>query len=94
MQQYSPADRLTRRPRSSVRKGAGPPFGDATGAHTRPERAAHGERHGSAKLDWDTVREIRARLAAGTVTQAALAKEYQIAKSTLNALVKGKTWQE
>jgi hypothetical protein len=51
-----------------------------------------GERGGLAKLTWPIVREIRARYAAGGVTQRQLAAEYGICKASVSHIVTFRTW--
>lgn len=53
--------------------------------------AAHGEKHGRAKLTWEKVRMIRERAANGE-SGSALAREYRIAQSAASAIILGKTW--
>lgn len=55
-------------------------------------RGAVGARHGHAKLTDDAVREVRARYAAGGVTQAALAAEYGVSRETMRDAVNRKVW--
>jgi hypothetical protein len=52
-----------------------------------------GERCGHAKLTADDVRAIRSRIAAGGVSQAALAREYGISTASVCLIVQRKTWQ-
>ncbi|WP_328903323.1 endonuclease domain-containing protein [Streptomyces sp. NBC_00441] len=47
---------------------------------------------GTARLDEDTVREIRARYAAGGETQRSLATEYGISQNAVSLVVRRKTW--
>lgn len=54
-------------------------------------RGPAGERQGCAKLTALEAATIRTRAAGGTF-QCALASEYQVARATINRLVKGKTW--
>ena len=51
-----------------------------------------GERQHSAKLTEHLVREIRRRIIAGEA-QAAMAREYNVSMSSVNALVKRETWK-
>jgi hypothetical protein len=51
-----------------------------------------GENHGKAKLNWKIVGEIRARYAAGGVTQKQLAAEYGVSVPTICHVVNNKRW--
>ena len=55
-------------------------------------RQCSGEKNASAKLTEETVREIRI-LCAGGMTQAAAARQFGINHSTVNAIVRRKSWQ-
>jgi len=50
-----------------------------------------GEQNGRAKLTWKLVEQIRARNAAGE-SQASLAREFCMGKTTIGMLVRGETW--
>lgn len=55
-------------------------------------RSAHGERHGSAKLSVEQVREIRSKRNAGqSVT--AIAAEYGVSKGRISEIVHRKAWR-
>jgi hypothetical protein len=49
--------------------------------------------YGKAKLDWETVRAIRAGRAAGR-SYRQLATEFGINRCTVRDLIKGRTWRE
>jgi len=83
----TPADNI----RDAARKGR-TASGERNGSHTHPERLARGERHGLAKLTEAQVREIRARYAAGGVSQSQLAREYGMARTTISSIVRRETW--
>ncbi len=68
------------------------PRGDRNPSRLHPERLARGERSGVAKLNEDRVRQIRSEIAAGTTTRRELAERFGIGKSTVNNVVKRKTW--
>ena len=51
----------------------------------------NGERHGNAKLTWDIIRDIRARVAAGE-PQKNLAQEYDVTSSSVSLIVNKKNW--
>jgi hypothetical protein len=51
-----------------------------------------GELHAQHKITDEMVRQIRARYAAGNITQGALAAEYGIARSNVGHIVTRKTW--
>jgi hypothetical protein len=52
-----------------------------------------GEDNGCAKLNWDTVHEIRDRLRNGE-TQAKLAIEFNVSPSVVNSIANNKSWKE
>lgn len=56
-------------------------------------RQPRGERMGCAKLTADQVREMRARYAAGSISQRELAKEYGIGKSVVAQIILRRKWQ-
>jgi hypothetical protein len=56
-------------------------------------RQAKGERVGTSKLTDDQVREIRARYAAGGISQAALAAEYGVHQHPIWEIVTGNSWK-
>lgn len=62
------------------------------GNTAHPERAARGERHGSARLNATQVNAIRARYAAGGISQPALAAEYGVHQATVWRIVRGLRW--
>ena len=93
--------------RDAARKGR-TARGDRHGSRTRPERLARGERHGSrtkpemvprgerspcAKLTERDVRELRARYAAGGVSQPQLAREYGVTQGAIWCALQGRTWK-
>lgn len=53
----------------------------------------HGEDNLKAKLTWDTVRAIRARHAAGSVTYDELGREYGVHAQTVGRIVRGVIWK-
>jgi DNA-binding XRE family transcriptional regulator len=53
-----------------------------------------GENHYRAKLTWAQVREIRRRYVAGSTSQRKLAAEFGVARTTIGAVVSGRTWVE
>lgn len=62
------------------------------GAAMQKKGSKKGSRHPKHKLYTSEVREIRARVAAGE-SQAALAREFGVADSTMWTLVRGRSWQ-
>ena len=56
--------------------------------------AARGERHGKAILSEQDVSAIRGRYALGGISQRALAAEYGLNHSTVQALIERRTWRE
>ena len=63
------------------------------GPQRDPKHHAHGEQHGRAKLTAEQIQEIRARYAAGGISQMALAAEYGIGQSHLSRIVLALTWR-
>lgn len=57
-----------------------------------PTPDTRGIRNGHAKLNPDSVREIRRRIKEGGVSQTQLAREYDVAKSQISMVVNRKTW--
>jgi hypothetical protein len=68
--------------------------GARNGTHTHPESVRRGEEQSKAKLDWESVREIRRRYAAGNASQRSLAKEYDVAQAQIYHVVHHHTWKE
>jgi len=68
--------------------------GDNNGSRKYPERLMYGEMNSAAKLTQDDVRDIRQRSASGTATQAQLAREYGVWRSTIRNVTDGKTWKD
>ncbi len=69
------------------------PRGDTSGPHLHPERY-QGERNGRARLTQAQAEEIRARYAAGNISQFVLADDYGVAQTTISAIVRGKNWKQ
>lgn len=69
------------------------PRGDRSGPHMHPERMARGERNGQSVFTDDQVREIRARYAAGGISQHALAAAYSVSRGAICHVVMGATWR-
>lgn len=57
-------------------------------------RAQAGEDHSQAKLNWEQVREIRARYSAGCLTMMELGAAYGVSDSTICKIVNGNKWKE
>jgi hypothetical protein len=68
--------------------------GDRHGLSIHPERRARRERHGSAKLTDEQVREIRARYAAREAPITRLAAEYRVGTSQVWRIVTGESRRE
>lgn len=49
-------------------------------------------RWGNSKLTWDEVREIREKHATGTTSTRKLAKEYNVSRGAIMAILSGRTW--
>ena len=75
----------------SVRKGR-IAVGPRHGARTMPERWVRGAANNRTKLTADQVLEIRARYAAGEMTQAALARAFAVKQSTISCIILRTTW--
>jgi len=67
--------------------------GARNGAYTHPERVLRGEQHGRVILTESSVRSIRFAYAIGGVTQRALAKMYNVGKSTINEILSRRIWK-
>jgi hypothetical protein len=67
--------------------------GERHHSRTRPGCMPRGEANHAAKLTADAVREIRARFAAGGVTQTALAREYGVDFRSVSQIIRRKRWQ-
>ncbi len=67
--------------------------GDRHGLRLHPERVPRGERSGAAKLTEADVRAIRARYAAGGITQQRLADEYGVTNSLICHVIKRTAWK-
>lgn len=67
--------------------------GERHHSRTRPGCMPRGEANHAAKLTADGVRDIRARFAAGGVTQTALAREYGVDFRSVSQIIRRKRWQ-
>lgn len=67
--------------------------GDRHWTRLRPQDRLCGERHGCAKLNEGKVRELRARYAAGGVTQRELAREYRITQAQVSLIIRRENWK-
>lgn len=67
------------------------PRGDSHGLRLHPERRARGDRNGMAKLTEDEAMAALERVASGK-TQRNVAKDLGVHFSTINHIVKGRTW--
>jgi hypothetical protein len=56
--------------------------------------AENARRSRATKLTWEQVREIRARYAAGGISQPQLAREYGVVQGNISSVLLGKTWVE
>jgi hypothetical protein len=63
------------------------------GRSTKPHRTARGERVATAKLTEQKVCQLRARYALGNVTQAELATDHCVSRSTVYLVVHRKVWR-
>jgi hypothetical protein len=66
--------------------------GDAHWSRQRPELVARGTLAGRAKLTDVLVTEIRARYAAGGISQLRLAVEFDVSQRAIYCIVQRKTW--
>jgi hypothetical protein len=66
--------------------------GATHGSRTLPESVPRGEGNGNASLDGDAVVQIRDRFASGA-SRAALAREFGVDWSTIDAVVRRHTWR-
>lgn len=69
------------------------PTGKQHWSHQTPEHTTKGERHGSAKLTWEQVREMRQKYADG-IPYRILAQELNITTRQAAYIVSGKKWKE
>lgn len=69
-----------------------PSTGDRHGSPARPGCRMRGEANGRAKLTDAKVACIRARYAAGGVSQCSLAREYGVSHPAINNIVQRKSW--
>jgi len=74
------------------RANAHPARGDANGARRHPDRLHRGEANGVAILTAAKVRDIRARLAAGS-SHASVARDFGASKATIGKIARRETWQ-
>lgn len=58
----------------------------------RKDRHAYGENNGAALLSNDQVREIKALLAEGTLTQEGIGRRFNVAQCTISQIKLGQTW--
>lgn len=66
--------------------------GEAHGMCLHPERVARGERSGTAKMNWDKVRAIRAAYPTRSLGQ--LAKDNAMSVAGIHKIVRHETWKE
>lgn len=69
-----------------------------TGSENYDDKRKHGtdqsgERHGSAKLTWDQVQEIRAARASGPPNTKALAEKYGVHRTVIQRVSRGMLWR-
>jgi hypothetical protein len=57
-----------------------------------PKNQPRGERHGSAKLTWSEVKEIRRRADLGE-SGASLAREFRVSATTARDIIRGSIWR-
>ena len=76
-----------------VKKRSNPPRGDNHHSRIHPERIARGEAQGGAKLTVSKVLDIRARHAAGGITQRQLAILFGVCFQSINLIVHRKIWK-
>jgi len=67
--------------------------GDTHYARLHPERLAHGEANGSAKLTASKVLDIRARYAAGGITQRLLGSHFGVSQSVIGDIIRRNIWR-
>lgn len=70
-----------------------PPRGDTHHFRLRPEMVPRGENHSAAKLTEAQVRLMHQYYAAGGVTQADLAAEFNLQRATVSQILSGKRWR-
>lgn len=87
------ADMVAKGRYATERRALGLARGERHGSVTRPERLKRGADVHGAVLTEDVVRAIRARLAAGDRTHAAVGAEFGVSRSTVTNVARGKTWR-
>ena len=70
------------------------PINHHHGGYKLPDGCNEGERNPRAKMTWHKVRELRSRYASGRELLTNLAREYGIAFSTADKIVRHETWKE
>ena len=68
--------------------------GRSTKGRKRPGTGPQGERNAKAKIDWPTVRAIRAEYGDGHRSHRALATKYGLGRSQIHNIVSGAQWVE
>lgn len=95
-------DHYARRHPEKVRRGDGcwnhrhpecMPRGDDHPSRKHPETRPRGEKHALAKLLAPEVRAIRKLYAAGGVSQPELARQFEISRATISAIVNRRIWK-
>jgi hypothetical protein len=66
--------------------------GDKSGARLHPESLARGEANAAAKLTTAKVIDIRARYAAGGITQKQLALQFGVKQCVISTIIRRQTW--
>lgn len=80
--------------RDKIEKGRGRVgVGERHKSKTHPESVSRGEANGRAKLKQADVIEIRELYLSGNHSYVQLARIYHVAKTTIQALLEGRTWQ-
>jgi group I intron endonuclease len=78
----------TRRKLKQLANNRSPELKNRMGIKNRGENSAH------ARLNWDSVREIRKLYSLGNETYKSLSNKYNVAESTIQAIMNGKSWKE
>lgn len=69
-------------------------FGKNHTEESKKKMGRRGEEHFKAKLNWDMVREVRARYSVGNITLRELGDEYGVHNSQISRIINNKIWRE
>jgi len=64
------------------------------GFHVHPETRLYGTRNGSAKLNWEKVRNIRQEYLLNPTYHYLIAQKYKVSRATITLILENKSWIE